>query len=156
MIDSLPEPRCADLRRLRFQDGQEIDRGLVVFFPGPHSFTGEDVVELHVHGGRAIIAAVLAALAKLAGLRPAEAGEFTRRAFESGRMDLTAVEGLADLGALQGATAAEAFYVICDRSTMSQAEIDNGQLICEIGIAPVKPAEFVIIRIQQLAGQIET
>jgi tRNA modification GTPase len=74
---------------------------LALWFPGPRSETGEDMAELQVHGGRAVIAAVLGALAKLAGLRPAEAGEFTRRAFENGRMDLTAVEGLADLVAAE-------------------------------------------------------
>src|SRR3546814_2318943 len=79
------------------RDGQAIDRGLLLWFPGPASFTGEDLGELHLHGGRAVVAAALDALAGLPGLRPAEAGEFTRRAFDNGRLDLTAVEGLADL-----------------------------------------------------------
>ena len=74
-----------------------MDRGLVVFFPAPGSFTGEDVMELHLHGGRAVVMAVLTALAELPGFRPAEAGEFTRRAFNNERLDLTQVEGLADL-----------------------------------------------------------
>ncbi len=74
-----------------------IDEALALFFPAPRSETGEDVAELQLHGGRAVIAATLAALGKLEGLRPAEAGEFTRRAFENGKLDLTAVEGLADL-----------------------------------------------------------
>ncbi len=74
-----------------------LDRGLVLFFPGPASFTGEDVAEFHVHGGRAVVAAVLAALSEIEGFRPAEAGEFTRRAFGNERLDLTQVEGLADL-----------------------------------------------------------
>ena len=74
-----------------------IDQGLVLWFPGPHSFTGEDVAEFHVHGGRAVVAALVEALAGLPGLRPAEPGEFTRRAFENGKLDLTQVEGLADL-----------------------------------------------------------
>src|SRR5262249_33787609 len=77
------------------------DRGLVVFFPGPESFTGEEVAELHVHGGRAVIAGVLLALGNLAGFRPAEAGEFTRRAFLNRKLDLTEVEGLADLVAAE-------------------------------------------------------
>ena len=81
--------------------GDLIDEGLALWFPGPNSETGEDIVELQVHGGRAVIAAVLAALGQLDGLRHAEAGEFTRRAFENGRMDLTAVEGLADLVAAE-------------------------------------------------------
>ena len=92
------EARKAELRRLRSPDsGEPIDRALVLFFPGPASFTGEDTVEFHVHGGRAVVAALLDALAALAGLRSALPGEFTRRAFENGKLDLTEVEGLADL-----------------------------------------------------------
>jgi len=91
----LPAPRLAALRRLAF-DGAEIDRALLLWFPAPGSFTGEDVAELHVHGGRAIREALFAALAKL-GLRPAEPGEFSRRAVENGKLDLTAAEGIADL-----------------------------------------------------------
>lgn len=91
-------PRLAELRRLRDPEtGRALDRGLVLFFEGPNSFTGEDVAELHVHGGRAVVAAVLAALVKIEGLRAAAPGEFTRRAFEAGKLDLTGVEGLADL-----------------------------------------------------------
>ena len=78
-----------------------IDEGIALWFPAPNSETGEDVAELQIHGGRAVIAATLAALGKLPGLRPAEAGEFTRRAFENGRIDLPAVEGLADLVAAE-------------------------------------------------------
>src|SRR5262249_48601799 len=70
---------------------------LALWFPAPASETGEDVAELQLHGGRAVIAATLAALGKVDGLRPAEAGEFTRRAFENGKLDLIAVEGLAEL-----------------------------------------------------------
>jgi tRNA modification GTPase len=74
-----------------------LDQGLVLWFPAPGSFTGEDVLELQLHGGRAVVSGILEALLELPGLRPAEAGEFTRRAFLNGRLDLTAVEGLADL-----------------------------------------------------------
>ena len=74
-----------------------LDRALALFFPGPASFTGEDVVELHVHGGLAVIDGVLSALGRLEGFRLAEPGEFTRRSFENGKIDLTAAEGLADL-----------------------------------------------------------
>lgn len=77
--------------------GEVIDDGLVLWFPGPRSFTGEDLAEFHVHGGRAVVAALLAALTQVSGLRPAGAGEFTRRAFENGKLDLTQAEGLADL-----------------------------------------------------------
>src|SRR5437764_1281501 len=93
----LPEPRRAALRRLRDSSGAVLDEALVLWFPGPNTETAEDMAELHLHGGRAVVAAVLDALGKLPGLRPAEAGEFTRRAFTNGRLDLTAVEGLADL-----------------------------------------------------------
>ena len=102
LIGRVPQPRRASLARVRDPaTGGVIDEGLALWFPGPNSETGEDIAELQVHGGRAVIAAVLAALAKLAGLRHAEAGEFSRRAFENGRMDLTAVEGLADLVAAE-------------------------------------------------------
>ena len=94
----LPEPRKAALVRVRDpQSGEVIDEALALWFPGPNSETGEDTAELQLHGGRAVIAATLNALGRIEGLRPAEAGEFTRRAFENGRFDLTAVEGLADL-----------------------------------------------------------
>ncbi len=102
LIGRVPAPRRASLARVRDPaTGDVIDEGLALWFPGPNSETGEDIAELQVHGGRAVIAAVLSALGRIAGLRPAEAGEFTRRAFESGRMDLTAVEGLADLVAAE-------------------------------------------------------
>lgn len=93
----LPAPRRASLRRLRHPgNGETLDQALVLWFPGPASYTGEDSAELHLHGGPAVIAAVGAALAHL-GARPAEPGEFTRRAFIHDRMDLTAAEGIADL-----------------------------------------------------------
>lgn len=93
-----PEPRRAALRALRRPgDSAVLDRGLVLWFPGPASATGEDVAEFHIHGGPAVIAALLQALGAVPGLRPADPGEFTRRAFENGRLDLTEVEGLADL-----------------------------------------------------------
>jgi tRNA modification GTPase len=98
LVRRLPEPRRASLGRLRNPaTGEILDEALVLWFPGPKTETGEDMAELHLHGGRAVVAAVLAALGGLDGFRPAEAGEFTRRAFENGRLDLTAVEGLADL-----------------------------------------------------------
>ncbi|MDX3809077.1 tRNA uridine-5-carboxymethylaminomethyl(34) synthesis GTPase MnmE [Bosea thiooxidans] len=93
----IPPPRLASLRILRDAQGQVIDRGLVLFFPGPTSFTGEDVVEFHIHGSRAVLAVLLRHLTALPGVRLAEAGEYTRRAFEAGKLDLAAVEGLADL-----------------------------------------------------------
>ncbi|XP_072516270.1 tRNA modification GTPase GTPBP3, mitochondrial [Salminus brasiliensis] len=94
----LPAPRTALLRSILNPQSKEVlDRGLVLWFPGPHSFTGEDIAEFHIHGGPAVINGVLQALGSLPGLRPAEAGEFTQRAFHAGKLDLTEVEGLGDL-----------------------------------------------------------
>ena len=92
-----PVPRKAVLTEIRSLDSVQIDEALVIFFPMPNSFTGENVVEFQTHGGRAITAILLTELAKIDGFRPAERGEFTRRAVENGKMDLTAAEGLADL-----------------------------------------------------------
>ncbi|XP_055694874.1 tRNA modification GTPase GTPBP3, mitochondrial [Lutzomyia longipalpis] len=93
-----PTPRNAYLKKIFHPKSKEfIDRGLILWFPGPGSFTGEDSCEFHVHGGRAVVAALLDALGSVPGLRPAEPGEFTKRAFYSGKMDLTEAEGIADL-----------------------------------------------------------
>lgn len=97
MVGRVPEARKAVLKTIRDTGGDAIDRGLVLFFPAPASFTGEDVAEFHLHGGRAVVAALLTVLQGLSGLRLAEAGEFARRAFENGQLDLTEAEGLADL-----------------------------------------------------------
>lgn len=93
----LPAPRRASLVTLKDAGGSELDRALALTFPGPGTATGEDLAELHLHGGRAVVRATEAALARLPGLRQAEAGEFTRRAFLNGRVDLNEAEGLADL-----------------------------------------------------------
>lgn len=108
----LPKARVATHARLQFPEGAALggdgavgdcvlDEGLVLWFPAPFSFTGEDVAEFHVHGGRACLEAVTLALAASGPLRPAEAGEFSRRAFENGKMDLTRAEALADLVAAE-------------------------------------------------------
>ena len=94
----VPPPRHASLRRLCDGVGEVLDQGLVLWMPGPASYTGEDSAELHLHGGRAVIGAVTAALLH-AGGRPADAGEFTRRAFLAGRMSLLEAEAVADLSA---------------------------------------------------------
>ena len=94
---ALPKPRVATVRRLVGKDDIAIDDALILWFPAPHSFTDEDVAELHLHGGPAVIAAALAALAAQQGLRLAEPGEFTRRAFDNDKLDLAQVEGIADL-----------------------------------------------------------
>jgi len=91
------KPREAVLRLLRDARCAPIDRALVLWFPAPASFTGEDVVEFHVHGGRAVLAKVLEVLAEVYSCRPAEPGEFTRRAVENGKLDLTQAEAVIDL-----------------------------------------------------------
>lgn len=93
----MPEPRRASVAVLKDEAGDVLDEALVLWFPGPNSATGEDLAELHCHGGRAVIEAVQGALVKLAGVRLAQAGEFTRRAFANGRIDLAEAEGLGDL-----------------------------------------------------------
>src|SRR6476660_5653668 len=93
----LPGPRLATVRKISRPDGDPIDNGLILWFPETASFTGADVVEFHLHGGRAIVDAVLAALGEMPGTRPAEPGEFTRRAVENGKFDLTQAEALVDL-----------------------------------------------------------
>jgi len=98
MCGGEPPPRVATLRRIRHPITQDfLDRGLVLWFPKPKSFTGEDCCELHVHGGPAVVSATLGALSQLKGFRQAEPGEFTKRAFYAGKLDLTGAEGLADL-----------------------------------------------------------
>ncbi len=116
-------PRAAELRELNDpESGEVLDQALVLFFQGPHSFTGEDVVELHLHGGLAVVDSVVQGLGKIEGLRFAEAGEFSRRAVENGKFDLSAAEGIADL--IEAETSAQqaqalrqmkgAFGALCD------------------------------------------
>jgi tRNA modification GTPase len=95
-----PPPRRVSLRRLRGADGEVLDEGMVVWLPGPASYTGEDCAEFYLHGGRAVLAGIAAALVGL-GARPAEPGEFTRRAFLNGRLDLTEAEAVHDLVAAE-------------------------------------------------------
>jgi len=97
LAGDVPAPRIASLRVLRSADGVRLDEALILTFENGHSFTGEKVAEFHVHGSTAVVVAVLDALSRIDGLRPAEPGEFTRRALENGRLDLAQVEGLADL-----------------------------------------------------------
>ena len=120
LAGNLPEPRRAVSATLRWQ-GEMLDRALVLWLPGPGTATGEDISEFHLHGGRAVVAAVLAALAAQPGLRMAEPGEFTRRAFSNGKLDLAQAEGLADL--LAAETEAQR------RQALRQAEGGLGKLI---------------------------
>jgi tRNA modification GTPase len=97
LAGKMPRPRLATRALLRDGEGQPIDDAVVLWFPGPASATGEDVAEFHVHGGRAVLAAMVTALSAIEQMRAAEPGEFTRRAFENGKLDLTEAEGLDDL-----------------------------------------------------------
>lgn len=98
LAGKLPEPRRAAYAVFRDPDSREtLDDGLAIWVPGPKSETGEDMAELHIHGGRAIVAAIFRVLGRIEGFRPAEAGEFTRRALLNGKIDVTRVEGLGDL-----------------------------------------------------------
>uniref|UniRef100_S4R726 GTP binding protein 3, mitochondrial n=1 Tax=Petromyzon marinus TaxID=7757 RepID=S4R726_PETMA len=119
---ALPRPRHAALRRIvNPLSGEALDRGLVLWFlAGPNSFTGEDSCEFQVHGGPAVVSAVLRALGEIEGLRPAEAGDFTKRAFQNGRLELTEVEGLGDL--IHAETEAQR------RQALRQMEGDLGRL----------------------------
>ena len=140
LIGRVPEPRKATLARVRHPStGELIDEALALWFPEPHSETGEDVAELQVHGGQAVIAAVLGALGKLDGFRLAEPGEFTRRAFENGRLDLTAAEGLADLVAAQTeAQRRQAFQqlrgLLGDRAEIWRTRVIKALALVEAGI----------------------
>ena len=97
LVGDVPPARQAALRSIRTRNGVVIDTGLILFFPAPHSFTGENVAELHLHGGRAVVDALHRELAQFRNLRAAAPGEFSRRAFENGKLDLIEAEGLADL-----------------------------------------------------------
>ena len=97
LAGSIPVERRPSLRTLRNADGEALDESLVLWFPGPNTSTGEDLVEFHCHGGRAVVGAIKDALKKIEGFREAEPGEFTRRAFSNGQIDLAQAEGLADL-----------------------------------------------------------
>jgi tRNA modification GTPase len=135
-----PPPRQASLRKVRSPGtGELLDRGLALWLPGPASFTGEDIAELHIHGGRAVTGRVVEALTSLRGVRLAEPGEFARRAFENGRIDLTEVEGLADLIAAE--TEAQARQAIAQAEGGARAlyeswreELVKAQALAEAGL----------------------
>jgi tRNA modification GTPase len=124
----LPRPRQATRRRFLGMDGDTIDDGLVLWFPSPGSFTGEDLAELHLHGGKAILDAIFAALERL-GLRPAEGGEFTRRAVENGKLDLTGAEAVADLIAAETAAQLRQAIAQYGGALAEQCEAWRAQLV---------------------------
>lgn len=118
----LPSPRRASYGALRDGEGMVLDHALLLWFPGPDTATGEDLAELHCHGGRAVIAAVEGALDRLPGLRRAEPGEFTRRAFAHGRIDLAQAEGLADLLSAETELQRQAAMAVAGGSMSRQVE----------------------------------
>ncbi|WP_313536677.1 tRNA uridine-5-carboxymethylaminomethyl(34) synthesis GTPase MnmE [Sphingomonas sp.] len=136
LAGDVPAPRRAALRTLRDAAGEALDQALVLCFPGPRSATGEDLAELHLHGGRAVVRAVEAALATLPDLRAAEAGEFTRRALLHGRLDLSEAEGLGDL-------------------LMAETEAQRRAAIRSAGGAVRRHAEDWTTRLLGLAARIE-
>src|SRR3984957_16213410 len=163
----IPVPRMATRALLRDADRQPIDDAVVLWFPGPASATGEDVAEFHIHGGRAVLAALFAALSSLENVRAAEPGEFTRRGFENGKLDLTEAEALDDLihadtdrqrrqalrqlKGLLGDRARDWRERIIEASALIEAGIDfsdEGDVSSEL----VAPA---LAKIEALAGEIE-
>ncbi|WP_242185339.1 tRNA uridine-5-carboxymethylaminomethyl(34) synthesis GTPase MnmE [Sphingomonas sp. CARO-RG-8B-R24-01] len=130
LAGSVPEARRASLRALRHPaTGRLLDRAVVLFFPGPATATGEDLVEFHIHGGRAVIAAVAAAIGLVPETRLAEAGEFTRRALANGRIDLTEAEGLGDLLAAQTETQRKAALRVAEGGLRAELDRWTDQLV---------------------------
>jgi tRNA modification GTPase len=136
----LPPPRRASLSKLKHpRSGELLDRGLVLWLPAPASFTGEDMAELHVHGGRAVLAGVIDAVLAVEGVRLAQAGEFAARAFANGKLDLTEVEGLADL--INAETEAQARQALAQSGGAARAryerwreELVKAQALAEAGL----------------------
>ncbi|MGX7927553.1 tRNA uridine-5-carboxymethylaminomethyl(34) synthesis GTPase MnmE [Tsuneonella sp. HG094] len=162
----LPAPRRATTMTLHDGAGDELDRVLALWMPGPATATGEDVAELHLHGGRAVVAAVERALAALPGLRRAEAGEFTRRAFSNGRIDLAEAEGLADLLAAETEGQRRAALAVAGGALSRQVEAWRGDVLTlsaqveavldfgdEDDVGELPPDFFV--RVERLAREIE-
>jgi tRNA modification GTPase len=168
LAGKLPMPRSATRALLRDPAGDPIDDAVALWFPGPASATGEDVVELHVHGSRAVLATIFAILSTLPGLRPAEPGEFTRRAFENGKIDLTEAEGLDDLihadtdrqrrqalrqlKGLLGDKVRDWRRQIIEASALIEAGID----FADEGDVPEELMAPALARIRILLGEIET
>jgi tRNA modification GTPase len=146
MVGALPTPRRAALREI---GKPMIDRGLVLWFPAPASFTGEDMAELQVHGSRAVVQAIVEAVLALEGTRLAEPGEFARRAFEKGKLDLTEVEGLADL--INAETEAQRRQALAQSEGSLRrlyegwrAELLKGQALLEAGLDFADEADVAI------------
>jgi tRNA modification GTPase len=160
-------PRMATRALLGDADRQPIDDAVILWFPGPASATGEDVAEFHVHGGRAVLAALFAALSAVAGVRAAEPGEFTRRAFENGKLDLTEAEGLddlihADTDRQRRQALRQLKGLLGDRARDWRADIIEASALIEAGIDFADegdvPAELIapaLAKIKRLLGEIQ-
>jgi tRNA modification GTPase len=167
LAGKIPAPRMATRALLRDGDRQPIDDAVVLWFPGPASATGEDVAEFHVHGGRAILAALFAALSAFADVRPAEAGEFTRRAFENGKLDLTEAEGLddlihADTDRQRRQALRQLKGLLGDRARDWRAQIIEASALIEAGIdfsdegdVPTELVAPALAKIKALLGEIQ-
>src|SRR5258706_13402703 len=167
LAGKIPVPRMATRAVLRDGNQQPIDDAVVLWFPGPASATGEDVAEFHVHGGRAILAALFAALSALDNLRTAEPGEFTRRGFENGKLDLTEAEGLddlvhADTDRQRRQALRQLKGLLGDRARGWRAQIIEASALIEAGIdfsdEGDVPAELIapaLAKIKTLLGEIQ-
>ena len=163
----IPPARAASRMLLRDASGQPLDDSVVLWFPGPASATGEDVAEFHVHGGRAVLASIFAALAALDNMRTAEPGEFTRRAFENGKLDLTEAEGLddlihADTDRQRRQALRQLNGLLGDRARDWRARIIEASALIEAGIdfsdEGDVPAELIapaLAKIKALSGEIQ-
>ena len=163
----LPEPRRATLTKFRDEDGNLIDEGLALFMPGPHSYTGEDTLELYLHGGPAVIEHAISTLIKEPDVRMAEPGEFTRRAFEAGKIDLTEAEGVADIiEAETTAQKAQALRQLTGGLTEQydhwRAELTGILALIEVAVdfpdeddAPEETTAPVIKKLNRLIGELE-
>jgi tRNA modification GTPase len=168
LAGKMPAPRMATRVLLRDSSRQPIDDAVVLWFPGPASATGEDVAELHVHGGRAVLAALFAALSGLDNVRPAEPGEFTRRAFENGKIDLTEAEGLddlihADTDRQRRQALRQLKGLLGDKARDWRAQIIEASALIEAGIdfsdegdVPAQLIAPALAKIKTLRGEIET
>jgi len=167
LAGKIPSPRMATRALLRDGHQQPIDDGVVLWFPGPASATGEDVAEFHVHGGRAVLAALFATLSALDHMRAAEPGEFTRRGFENGKLDLTEAEGLddlihADTDRQRSQALRQLKGLLGDRARDWRAQIIEASALIEAGIdfsdEGDVPAELIapaLAKIKTLLGEIQ-
>ena len=167
LAGNVPAPRRATRALLRAADGQPIDDAVVLYFPRPRSATGEDVAEFQVHGGRAVLASLFAALSGIENIRAAEPGEFTRRAFENGKLDLTEAEGLddlirADTDRQRRQALRQLRGFLGDRARDWRAQIIDAQALIEAGIdfsdegdVPAELTAPALAKIRRLLDEIQ-